>query len=161
MRSLLLPLLLLATVPACRDLSRFTSGSDHFEGFVVQGSFVRAGIDENTELCLALDTDRLQDAPGTISSSDGRFHATPLRPIPQVWQDPLSTLSFGQGRLKNLMYAATPSPDAGDQQDVFVIVSLMQSDNVEVRLLRSAPGGSTNAVFGVFTLERRAGPCSY
>jgi hypothetical protein len=156
--TLLIGLLLSA---GCRDLSRFTSGDDHFEGPVVRGSFVRAGVDENARLCLTLDTDHLQDAPGTLSTTDGRFHATPLRPIPQVWHDPLSTMSFGEGRIKNLLYAATPSPDAGDPQDLFVIVSLLQSNDVEVRLLRSAPGGSTNAVFGVFTLERQPGPCSF
>jgi len=145
----------------CRDLSRFTSGGDHFEGPVVRGSFVRAGIGEDARLCLTLDTDHLQDNPGTLSTTDGRFHATPLRPIPQVWHDPLSTMSFGEGRLKNLLYAATPSADAGDPQDLFVVVSLLQSNDVEVRLLRSAPGGSTNAIFGVFTLTRQPGACAF
>jgi hypothetical protein len=164
MRAARLSLLVLAGLTglsACRDLSRFTSGKDHFEGPVVRGSFVRAGIVEDTRLCLTLDTDHLEDNPGTISTTDGRFHATPLRPIPQVWHDPLSTMSFGEGRIKNLLYAATPSPDAGDPQDLFVVVSLMQSNDVEVRLLRSAPGGSTNAIFGVFTLNRQEGPCGF
>ena len=125
----------------------------------MRGSFVRAGIGEDANVCLTLDTDHLQDGPGSISSSDGRFHATPLRPIPQIWHDPLSTLSFGQGRVKNLIYAVTPSADAGDPQDMFAVVSLLQSDDVEVRLLRSAPGGSANAVFGVFQLTRHTGGC--
>jgi hypothetical protein len=147
---------------ACRDLSRFsTANGDHFEGPVVRGNFVRAGIDENTKVCLTLDIEHLQDEPGAISSTDGRFHATPLRSIPQIWHDPLSTLSFGQGRVKNLVYAVSPSGDAGDPQDMLIVVSLLQSDDVEVRLLRSAPGGTTNAVFGVFQLTRQAGPCAY
>ena len=94
-------------------------------------------------------------------TSDGRFKNTPLRPIPQIWQDPLSTFTFGTGRVKNLLYAITPNADAGDSQDMFAVISLLQNDDIEVRLLRSAPGGSTNAVFGVFQLTRQPGPCHF
>jgi tetratricopeptide (TPR) repeat protein len=154
----------------CRDLSSFTTGGDRFEGAVVQGDFVRAGVDKLTSLCLSLDTDHLQDAPGTISTSDGRFHASSLRSIPQIWHDPLSTLSFGDGRLKNLVYAAATSSPFGDGlgEYVMVVVSLMQSGDVEVRLIRGAPGlaavdsGSPSGgnVFAVFDLTRQTGPCS-
>jgi hypothetical protein len=98
------------------------------------------------------------------------FHAVPMRTIPQVWQDPLSTLSFGEGRIKNLIYVAAatqPFPD-GAGADVFVIVSLMQSGDVEVRLLRGAPspgdGGSAaqdDHLFAVFDLKRKPTPCSF
>jgi hypothetical protein len=153
-------MLVIPLLGACRDLSRFsTTSGDHFEGPVVKGSFVRAGIGEDTKLCITLDTDRLEDEPGAIWSSDGRFQNTPLRPIPQIWQDPLSTFTFGTGRVKNLLYAITPNADAGDPQDMFAVISLLQNNDVEVRLLRSAPGGSTNAVFGVFQLTRQRGPC--
>jgi hypothetical protein len=148
----------------CHDVSRFSSSGDHYEGAVVMADFVLSGIDPATRLCLELDATRLQEVPGTISTSDGRFHATPLRPIPQVWHDPLSTLSFGEGRVQNLLYVATPSADAEAAGDVFVVVSLMQSGSVEVRLLRSAPeidAGSTSSLFGVFPLTRSGGPCSY
>jgi hypothetical protein len=145
---------------ACRDNSRFSSRGDRFQGPVVKGSFVRAGFAEDVLMCLTLDTDHLQDAPGTISTSDGRFKSVPLRPIPQIWHDPLSTLSFGDGRTQNLVYAATPN----DTQDVMVVVSLMQSDNIEVRLVRGAPeadGGPGSSVFGVFNLEKQNGPCGF
>jgi hypothetical protein len=158
-KRILLALLLLATC-ACRDNSRFSSRGDRFQGPVVKGNFVRAGFAEDVSMCLTLDTDHLQDTPGTISTSDGRLKAAPLRPIPQIWHDPLSTLSFGDGRTQNLVYAALPS----DAQDLMVVVSLMQSDNIEVRLVRSAPeadGGSGNAVFGVFNLEKQNGPCGF
>lgn len=145
---------------ACRDNSRFSSRGDRFQGPVVKGSFVRAGFAEDVSMCLTLDTDHLQDTPGTISTSDGRLNGTPLRPIPQIWHDPLSTLSFGDGRTQNLVYAASPS----DAQDLMVVVSLMQSDNIEVRLVRGAPeadGGPGTSVFGVFNLEKRNGPCGF
>ncbi len=126
----------------CRDLSSFTTGGDRFEGAVVQGDFVRAGVGPLTRLCLTIDADHLQDQPGAISTDDGRFHQAALRSIPQIWHDPLSTLSFGEGRLKNLVYAAGASSPFGDGlgDDVFVVVSLMQSGDVELRLLRGAPG---------------------
>jgi hypothetical protein len=151
---------LLFVVAACRDNSRFSSRGDRFQGPVVTGSFVRAGFAENVQMCITLDTDHLQDAPGTISTSDGRLKSVAMRPIPQIWHDPLSTLSFGAGRTQNLVYAAS----ASDAQDLMVVVSLMQSDNVEVRLLRGAPeadGGPGSSVFGVFNLEKQTGPCAF
>jgi hypothetical protein len=157
----------LSVVGGCRDLSGFsTTDGDRYEGPVVSAGFVLAGIQPTTQLCLTLDTDRLQDAPGAISTNDGTLNQVALRPIPQIWHDPLSTLSFGEGRLKNLVYVAKAT--SGD--DVFVVISLMQSGDVEVRLLRGAPGlsadGAASAtpggnLFAVFSLSRYRGPCSF
>jgi len=169
---------LVVLVSGCRDLSRFSTGGDRFEGTVVAGDFVRTGVAVGTKMCLSLDTDHLQDTPGAISSNDGRFAATPLRPITQIWQDPLSTISFGEGREKNLIYVASPTDaDGGDAGDLFVVVSLMTSGGVEIRLLRGAPptpGTTSDAgdaapppsapapnVFAVFTLGRESGPCDF
>jgi hypothetical protein len=161
-----------AAAAGCRDLSSFTTGNgSSYEGPVVSADFVRAGIDQGTRLCVTIDADHLQDSPGTLSTSDGRFHAVPMRTIPQIWQDPLSTLSFGEGRVKNLVYvaaASTPFADANGS-DVYVVVSLMQSGDVEVRLIRGAPGTVTKGapsttggnLFAVFDLSRQSVPCSY
>ena len=73
---------------------------------MIDAGFVLAGLQPNTSLCLTLDTDHLQDAPGALSTDDGLFQAALLRPIPQIWHDPLSTFTFGEGRLKNLLYVA-------------------------------------------------------
>jgi hypothetical protein len=160
----------LGGLSGCRDLSGFTTfPNDRFEGLVVDADFVRAGVAAGTSLCVTLNSDHFQDAPGALSTNDGRFHAVPLRPIPQLWHDPLSTLSFGEGRLKNLVYVVTATQTFGDGlgDDVFAVVSLMQSGGVEVRLLRGAPsvasdgGSATSTVFAVFLLSRRTGPCSY
>jgi hypothetical protein len=156
----------LLLVAACRDVSEFTTRpGERFEGTVVGGSFVRSGVGAGVALCLSLDTSRLQSAPGAITSSDGRFRETPLRPIPQLWHDPLSTLGFGDGRLQNLVYVATAAEEGGPA-DVTVVVSLMQSGAVEVRILRSAPAVADAAappgappLFAVFNLERREGTC--
>lgn len=158
-------------LPGCRDLSSFSTHGDHFEGQVVQADFVRAGVDASTFMCLTLDADHLEDAPGAISWSDGRFASSALRPIPQIWHDPLSTLSFGDGRLRNLVYVATAAVPFGDGggDDVFMVVSLMQSGDVEVRAIRGAPtlsadGASSSgpaSMFAVFDLTRGPGSCSF
>jgi len=155
-----------ALASGCRDVSRFSTAGGSFQGPIVQGSFVRAGLASDVRMCITLDADNLQDAPGFVSTSDGLFAQTPLRPIPQVWHDPLSTLSFGEGRVSNLIYAAAPASGAAD---VMVVVSLMQSTGVEVRLLRGAPGspepseadgGPNQPLFGVFALTKVQDPCS-
>jgi len=166
----------LAVLMGCRDLSGFTTHGDSYQGAVVDAPFVLAGVDGgSTSLCLTLDTDHLQDSPGALSTSDGRFHASPLRSIPQVWQDPLSTLQFGEGRVKNMMYmvrATSPFTD-GNGNDVLAVVSLMQAGDIQVRLIRSAPdvmpdgsappvgGPARQNVFAIFDLSRQSSPCSY
>lgn len=156
----------------CRDLSGFSTNGGSFSGPVVNASTVLAGIDSATSVCLTLDTDHLQDTPGAVSTSDGRFSAVPFRPIPQIWQDPLSTFNFGEGRVKNLMYVATASTPFGDGNgnDVFFVLSLMQSGDVEVRMLRGAPAlvteidaapPPTGNIFAVFDATKQSSPCSY
>lgn len=176
-RSSLAAAALALALTGCRDISGFSTHGDRFQGPVVDGEFVRAGVDAGTTLCLTIDTDHLEDGPGALWTSDGRFTMAALRPIPQIWHDPLSTLSFGEGRLKNLVYvvgASTPFAD-GDGNDVFTVVSLMQSGDIEVRMLRGAPpaagavgdasetganeGPQVENVFAVFTLSRQPGPC--
>jgi hypothetical protein len=162
--------LMAVLVAGCRDLSGFSTHGDRYEGPVVNATFVLAGVGPRTRMCLTIDTDHLQDAPGDLSTDDGRFHEVEMRTIPQIFFDPLSTLTFGEGRLKNLVYVASatmPFSD-GNGPDIFVVISLMQSGHVEARLLRGAPapveGGSTAStgnLFAVFDLTRQPGPCSY
>jgi hypothetical protein len=149
-------------VTGCQSLSSYsTTSTQQYVGCVVPADFVLAGISPTTQLSLTLDANNLQTQPGTLSTSDGRFQSTPMRPIPQLWNDPLSTFNFGEGRTKNLVYMATPSLDAGGPGDVTIVVSLMDGGNVEVRLLRGAPpmeaadaSGTppANNVFAVFPL---------
>ena len=156
------------TLMGCRDLSRFsTAGGGKYEGAIATGAFVRSGFSDTTKVCLTLDTDHLQDTPGAISTSDGRFKGDALRPIPELFHDPLSTLNFCEGRVKNFVYVARASGDPKDTSDVTVVISLLQSSDIEVRMLRSAPmdgdGGTQPAarLFGVFALSKGDGPCSY
>jgi hypothetical protein len=173
-RALTIALVAATMASGCRDVSRFSSQGDHFRGSIITSGVVRAGIADAVDLCLVLDGDHLQDAPGMISTSDGLFAATPLRPIPQIWHDPLSTMTFGEARIQSLIYMATPTTDGGAREsgiaDITVVVSLMKSGNVEVRLVRGAPEfrgeiptvpRSARPIFGVFPLVRTAGPCSF
>lgn len=155
---------LLLFLCACRDVSTYSSGTGSYEGAVVQGSFVRtANVERSARMCLTFDADHLQDGPGALTTTDGRFTHTPLRPIPQIWHDPLSTLGFGEGRAQNLVYAATPN---GETVDVLVVLSLMKSGKIEARLLRGAPretdAGAPGAapIFAVFTLDKRNEACA-
>lgn len=154
---------------ACHDVSSFSTVSGgSYEGPIASASFVRSGLGKS-RMCLTIDTSHLQDAPGALSTDDGLFHDTPLRSIPQLWQDPLSTLTFGDGRIQNAVYVAHGNPvDRGEAGDVFVVVSFMVSGDIEVRLLRGAPaaadaGASPGppSLFGVFTLSRASGACTY
>lgn len=157
----------LAVLPGCRNDDRFTTApGERFEGSITPATFARAGFSDSTRLCLTLDADHLQDAPGTLTTSDGQFRLTPLQPIPELWRDPLSMLSFGEGRERNLIYVATPiAPlgDSGSLESAFCVVSLLSSGDVEVRLMRQAPSGPSSSpqLFGVFSLTRRTGPCSF
>jgi len=121
----------------CADVGRFSNSGDYYGGDVIDASFLTAGLGPLNGLCLTLDASNLQGAPGTMTSNDGRFRNTPLRQIPQIWHDSLSTLNFGEGRLQNLVYIATPLVDADALGDITVVLSLMQSGSVEVRLVWS------------------------
>jgi hypothetical protein len=162
----------LASLAGCRQLDQFTTNGDHFEGTIVAADFSRTGIAPDTTMCLTFDADRIQASPGTLSTSDGSFTHSAMRPLPQLLNDPLSLYTFGEGRIKNLIYAAhTTPPDAGagTAPDPLLFVSLLQSDDIEVRVVRgapelgdaAAPPGAGTPVFAVFPLSRKPGPCTY
>lgn len=158
---------LLATVAACRDPERFSTHGDHYEGLVVGGAFTRAGVEPSLRLCLELDATSLQDRPGSLRSSDGRFNG-PLRVVPEAFHDPIATLTFGDGRERTMLYAVTPTADGGAEPEVLVLLSLMTGGTVDVRLVRGAAGAAGDAepgqaprIFAVVPLERRDGPCPF
>jgi len=151
----------------CKDISRFGTGpGESYCGQVVPGGFVRQGFAPGVRLRLHLDTDHLQEAPGDLATDDGLFTDAPLRPIPQLAHDTLSTLDFGEGRVRNLLFGAQPQAGAA----AYVIISLLENESVEVRILRGAPPmeGETPSppeqghdLFGVFPLARQEGTCGF
>lgn len=144
----------------CEHPGRYSTGKGSLEGNIEGSDLVRAGFAAGTRVCLELDTHHLQDKPGAVSTSDGRFARTALRPIPALASDTLSNLSFADGQVRNLVFAVREQ--SATPRDVLAIVSLLDDDRVEVRLLDGAPGLSgPEPLYGVFALERKDAPCSY
>jgi hypothetical protein len=156
----------------CADNARWsTAAGESYCGEVTSATFVRAGIPEGTKMRVELDAERLQSAPGRIWTtpfvSGERLSGAELRVIPQVLHDPLSTLNFGEGRVKNaLAIADVPTIEPGrSATQATVIVSLLQSGDVEIRLIRGASPGTApgpeaaGQLFGVFRLKREKGDC--
>ena len=145
---------------ACEHPGRYSTGKGSLEGMVEGSDLVRAGFAVGTRVCLELDTRKLQEKPGVVSSTDGRFARTALRPIPPLASDTRSNLSFADGQVRNLVFAAREASTT--PRDVLAIVSLLDDDRVELRLFDGAPGADgPEALYGVFALERKDGPCSY
>lgn len=148
-------------VAGCKDITRFdTKPGEAYCGAVVQGPFVRTGFGPAVQLRLTFDSANIASSPGNVTTTDGLLNETPLRAIPQVFHDPLSSLDFGEGRQRSLIYVATTNDVASPAT---VIVSLMESGDVEVRILRGAPDPSgqdpTAPLFGVFPLKLQQGTC--
>jgi hypothetical protein len=151
---------LASALAACERLDRYGTGSGSLEGSVESADLVRAGFAPGVRACLELDTGKLQSAPGFMSTSDGRFTRTPLRPIPPLTSDTLSNLSFADGQVRNLLFALRENGSA--PRDVLVVVSLLDDGRVELRALDGAPGApGLEPLYGVFPLERKATRCSY
>lgn len=164
--------LTLTALFGCADNARWTTAEgESYCGAITSASFVRAGIPEGTLMRLELDAERLQSAPGRVWTtafvSGERLAGAELRVIPQLLHDPLSTLSFGEGRVRNaLAIADVPTVEPGrSATQATVIVSLLQSGDVEVRLIRGASPGTapgpeaTGQLFGVFRMQRQKGDC--
>src|SRR5262249_8387548 len=123
------------------------------------------------KLRMTFDADRLDSAPGELSTSNALFLGAPMRPIAQLFHDPLLMLQFGEGRDKNLMYMVDPN-DPSAAPTVTVVLSLLHSEAAEVRLIRGpaaspktsdAPNPADRVpLFGVFApLIRQEGQCSF
>ena len=156
-------LLAAAALVGCKDVASYSTGPDEsYCGSVIQGPFVRAGLGPDVQMRLSFNADALDSSPGAVTTSDGLLVNASLQAIPQFFHDPLSTLQFGEGRRRNLIYTATPNAPG---PALFVVVSLMENSAVEIRLLRGNPATdgqappSNLAVFGVFPLQRRKGDC--
>jgi hypothetical protein len=156
---------LAACLCGCKDISDFsTEPGESYCGSIVQ-TLVRDHFLPSVRMRLHLDTDHLQSTPGDISTDDGTFAYTPLRPIPSLKHDLLSTLQFGEGRVRNLLFVAQPTAGAA----ALVVISLMENETIEVRVLRGAPpqdGELPTAeqgahLYGVFPLTRLHGTCTF
>ena len=168
-----LALALCALVVGCKDVSRFsTDKAESYCGKIVTASFVRRGLGGGRCMRMTLDAERVTSFPGALWTDDGMLNGAPFRPIPELSHDPLLTLSFGEGREKNLLFAVDPS-DPSYGPSLMAVVSLLHSGDAEVRLIRGAGGGIASPplpdgggvleyppIFGVFSpLVRQKGTC--
>jgi len=167
-----------APLGGCRNLDRFdTDGSAAFCGSMVSAPFANEGFSpsgppRDLRMRLELDVDRLQSAPGTLTTDDAGhgicgdaplFDGAALRGIPEMQHDPLSTLSF----LESSDYDFFAWVDSSCAGTLVSVVSLMKDDDVQVRLLKPAPEAATDAGaaerpgFASFRLARRARGCDF
>ena len=170
----------------CRNLDSFNSkpgeaycgsiGSPLFQdGFVKENSMPRL------ELALILDVSQLSSVPsadandgsfvpvGFLLSQEGDpntalcgdqalFENAPLRAIPQVDRDVLSTLTFGEGHDRDFFAWV----DSSCQGTMLAIVSLLKNSQVELRLFKPArlPAPEAKATerpgFAVFHLNPKS-----
>lgn len=181
-------LLLLGVVSctlSCRSLDRFdTSGDPAFCGDLVSGpsfhdGFVTAGEPWNLRLKLDLDASKLSSFSenrnaimGWLTSNDvgtglcvdqPLFHSAPIRAIPQLYHDTLSTLSFGEGHDEDFFAYV----DSTCQGTMVSLVSLLRNGNVEVRLFKPArlpdEGAKPDKLpgYAVFYLTRHDEGCEF
>jgi hypothetical protein len=166
----LAPPLTVLSLLGCRDVTRFsTAKGEAYCGQIVKGSFVRTGFAPSAQIRMTFDADHLTDGPGQLSTDDHMLDGAQLRPIPQLANDPLWTLNFGEGREKNLIYAVDPN-DPVNGPSITAFLSFLHDGDAEVRLVRGAPsvdGGELPAIdgkvlFGVFApLHREHNQCGF
>jgi hypothetical protein len=174
-----LPVPIVCAALGCTDLSHFsTAPGEAYCGAVTVGSSFRTGLSPRVQMRLELDATALDGAasPGAISTFETAAAGHPerrmlasaaLRRLPTMDNDPLSRPDFGDGRLRNWIFAVSPAdPDA---ESLLAVVSLRTDDTIEVRLLRpgKAPQDSEpvpegrRPIFGIFPLDRQVGTCGF
>ena len=168
----------------CGDLERFTTAKpEAYCGAITLGGFFRTGFSPRVQMRLRLDASQIDGASpaGTLSTYEAAVSGlpeqrlldeVPLRHVPALGDDPISHLEFGEGRLRNAMFAVTPSATDGGVpgESILAVVSLKSDDSVEVRLIRpgAAPVGDApvpsghGPLFGLFPLTRQVvGSCGF
>ncbi len=150
-RYLLPGLAAVASAAGCRNLDGFdTQPGESYCGSLIsqpafQDGFLPAGSRPTLELALTLDTSKLTSEPGILRSNDSRtglcanstgslFQDAPLRAIPEVDHDVLSSLSFGEGHEHDFFAWV----DSSCQGTMLAVVSLMKNEHVEMRLFKPA-----------------------
>ena len=187
-----LSLVLLGVLPttvSCRSLDRFdTKGTAAYCGQLVSAPAFHDGIvpdGEPNELLLrmklTLDTSQLSSFSadkatqiGALTSNDADnglcapggqplFQSSPVRGIPQIDHDTLSTLSFGEGHDEDF-FAWT---DSTCQGTMLALVSLLRKGDVELRLFKPAPlppaaaGADKRPGYALFYLKRDEKGCGF
>jgi hypothetical protein len=167
-----IPVLSLLLALGCQSLGRFdTKGKTAYCGQIVDSSFVltpssQGGFDRRLQMKLRLDTTKLSERPGSITTDDAdggpckgapTFDDAELIVTSEVQNDPLSTLVFDEGQVHNIV-AWVESACRGK---MLGIVSLYKSNRVEVRLLKPGASATDRDAFALFRLERSEKGCGF
>jgi hypothetical protein len=145
-----------ALAVSCIDLDSFdTDPGECYSGKIVAADFVRQGFDEEVALSLTIDAGALADGrgdAGRVWTDDGLFDGAAVAQMSQLVNDSLSELQFPGGRIRNYLAHAT----ATDGGPAMVVVSLMENERVEVRVMRPpvADVPEMTPLFGIFQLTR-------
>jgi hypothetical protein len=178
----------LLTTLSCRNLDRFdTKGKEAYCGQLVKApafhdGFVPGGKpDLLLTMKLTLNTSQLSSFSadtatqiGALTSNDADlglcseggqalFESSPVRGIPQLDHDTLSTLTFGEGHDEDF-FAWT---DSTCQGTMLALVSLLRKGDVELRLFKPAALPPPNAGpgerpgYALFYLKRDKEGCGF
>lgn len=178
---------MLLTTLSCRSIDRFdTKGEAAYCGDLVSGpsftdGFLPALTPPQLRFKLTLDTSQISSFSenktailGRLSSNDAEwglcsergealFEFAPLRAIPQVYHDSISTLSFGEGHDDDFFAWV----DSKCQGTMLLVVSLLRSGDVEIRLFKPAPlpaddaGPEQRPGFALSVLRRSDKGCEF
>jgi len=147
-----LTLLCATSALSCRNLDSFDSKpGEAYCGNIGHVSlfhdgFIKEDSPPTLQLALRLDMSRLTSEPGRLNSNDPQgmcgtpdapqvlFSNALLRAIPQVENDALSALSFGEGHDHDFFAWV----DSSCQGTMLAVVSLMKNNHVELRLFKPA-----------------------
>ncbi|HEY5372883.1 MAG TPA: hypothetical protein VIK01_04320 [Polyangiaceae bacterium] len=170
----------LIAASGCRNLDSFSSKpGEAYCGQLLsqpefQDGFLPLGSRPNLELELRLDTSTLTSEPGILRSNDATtglcastsgalFQDAPLRAIPAVDHDVLSTLTFGEGHEHDFFAWV----DSSCQGTMLAVVSLMKNNQVEMRLFKPARLAPPKAPadqqpgFAMFHFDVQKGGCGF
>jgi hypothetical protein len=166
------------SLAACSSLDGYTTapGESYCGAIVASGTF-SAGLPAGFAMRLTLDAAELDGdiSPGAVwaspdpsgPASTRLLDGAPLRRIPALENDPLSTPDLGGGRAPTRIFALTPASAAEDP--LLGVLSLRSDGGAEVRLLRpgvtaappASPPPGKQPLFALFVLYKQAGTCAF
>ncbi len=130
----------------CHNLDTYdTKDGEAYCGTIAGAPFQTGFLLDNEPpdlaLALTLNTSKLTSEPGFLSSNtvgicgdQPLFQDAPLRPIPEVDRDAISTLTFGEGHEHDFFVWV----DSSCQGTMLAVVSLLKNNQVEMRLFKPA-----------------------
>jgi hypothetical protein len=150
----------------CESYARFRAdGTAVFRGTVYgdgEASFLRRGFPAGSVAEILFDPDAAQRASaGSITVTTPEdvavLDAVTLETIQPLAHDMLSEYSFpGAGRIQNFLFLARPTEGPLMGREVMVFLSLMESGEMELRVIAGTGDEAHGDVFGVFRLRRTA-----